>query len=88
MSQRYIGSRNYRATQHRFSGRGSNKLILEPGIFVKPVTIDLTEFEIIKISALIVIAQDGASTAYLCQRFVCQAPTTDPAELLRQLEAT
>ena len=33
-------------------------------------------------------AQDGASTAYLCQRFVCQAPTTDPAELLRQLEAT
>jgi uncharacterized protein YyaL (SSP411 family) len=33
-------------------------------------------------------AQDGATTAYLCQRFVCQAPTTDPTELRRQLQAT
>ena len=30
---------------------------------------------------------DGKVTAYLCEGFVCQAPTTDPAELERQLEA-
>jgi uncharacterized protein YyaL (SSP411 family) len=27
------------------------------------------------------------ATAYLCEGFVCQAPTTDPAELARQLDA-
>ena len=32
-------------------------------------------------------AVDGKATAYLCERFVCQAPTTDPAELARQLDA-
>jgi uncharacterized protein YyaL (SSP411 family) len=32
-------------------------------------------------------ALDGKSTAYLCEGFVCQAPTTDPAELARQLDA-
>ena len=31
-------------------------------------------------------AIDGKLTAYLCERFVCQAPTTDPEELRRQLE--
>jgi uncharacterized protein len=31
-------------------------------------------------------ARGGASTAYLCQGFVCQAPTTDPQELARQLD--
>jgi uncharacterized protein YyaL (SSP411 family) len=30
----------------------------------------------------------GKPTAYLCERYVCQAPTTDPAELSRQLETT
>jgi uncharacterized protein YyaL (SSP411 family) len=30
---------------------------------------------------------DGKATAYLCEGFVCQAPTTDPAQLARQLEA-
>ena len=30
---------------------------------------------------------DGRPTAYLCEHFVCQAPTTDPGELARQLEA-
>jgi len=28
---------------------------------------------------------DGRATAYVCQQFVCQAPTTDPDELARQL---
>jgi hypothetical protein len=32
-------------------------------------------------------ALDGGATAYLCEGFVCQAPTADPAELARQLEA-
>ena len=30
-------------------------------------------------------AVDGKPTAYLCERYVCQSPTTDPAELRRQL---
>lgn len=30
---------------------------------------------------------EGAATAYLCRGFACQRPTTDPAELSRQLEA-
>ena len=29
----------------------------------------------------------GKATAYLCEGFVCQAPTTDPAELAHQLDA-
>jgi uncharacterized protein len=32
-------------------------------------------------------AIDGKVTAYLCEGFVCQAPTTDPSELARQLDA-
>jgi uncharacterized protein len=32
-------------------------------------------------------ALDGRATAYLCEGFVCQAPTTDPEELARQLDA-
>jgi uncharacterized protein YyaL (SSP411 family) len=32
-------------------------------------------------------AISGKVTAYLCEGFVCQAPTTDPAELQRQLDA-
>jgi uncharacterized protein len=31
-------------------------------------------------------ALNGIATAYLCEGFVCQSPTTDPAELGRQLE--
>ena len=31
-------------------------------------------------------ALDGEATAYLCEGFVCQSPTTDPVELDRQLE--
>ncbi len=30
----------------------------------------------------------GAVTAHCCRRFVCDRPTTDPAELARQLDAT
>jgi uncharacterized protein len=29
---------------------------------------------------------DGKPTAYLCEGYVCQAPTTDPRELFRQIE--
>jgi uncharacterized protein YyaL (SSP411 family) len=32
-------------------------------------------------------AVDGKPTAYLCEGFTCQVPTTDPAELARQLDA-
>ncbi|HEX9097225.1 MAG TPA: thioredoxin domain-containing protein [Candidatus Dormibacteraeota bacterium] len=32
------------------------------------------------------LAIDGKVTAYLCEGFVCQAPTTDPSELARQLD--
>jgi hypothetical protein len=33
-------------------------------------------------------ALDGSATAYLCRDFACQRPTTDPAELARQLDTT
>jgi uncharacterized protein YyaL (SSP411 family) len=33
-------------------------------------------------------ARDGQPTAYLCERFVCQAPTTEAEELRRQLTAS
>ena len=32
-------------------------------------------------------ALGGMATAYLCEHFVCQAPTQDPGELARQLDA-
>jgi uncharacterized protein YyaL (SSP411 family) len=31
--------------------------------------------------------RDGQATAYVCEHFACQAPTTDPEEMARQLEA-
>jgi uncharacterized protein YyaL (SSP411 family) len=31
--------------------------------------------------------KDGRATAYLCHEFTCQAPTTDPEALARQLDA-
>ena len=33
-------------------------------------------------------ALDGAATAYVCQGFACQRPTTDPSELAKQLTAS
>jgi uncharacterized protein YyaL (SSP411 family) len=32
-------------------------------------------------------AVGGKATAYVCQRYVCRSPTTDPEELARQLSA-
>jgi uncharacterized protein YyaL (SSP411 family) len=32
-------------------------------------------------------ALEGRPTAYLCEHFVCQAPTAEAAELARQLDA-
>jgi uncharacterized protein YyaL (SSP411 family) len=32
-------------------------------------------------------AKDGVPTAYVCERYVCQAPTTDPTDLLAQLRS-
>lgn len=37
-------------------------MILEPGIFIITITLDLAQFKSIKISALIVITQDRAAT--------------------------
>jgi hypothetical protein len=31
--------------------------------------------------------QDGKATAYVCERFLCQAPTSDPQELLSQIKS-
>jgi uncharacterized protein YyaL (SSP411 family) len=33
-------------------------------------------------------AADGKATAYLCERYICQAPTRDPEELRQQLGLT
>jgi uncharacterized protein YyaL (SSP411 family) len=30
--------------------------------------------------------RDGKATAYVCEQYVCQAPTTDPEELRRMLQ--
>jgi len=31
---------------------------------------------------------DGQATAYVCQHFTCQAPTTDPDEMMEQVQST
>jgi uncharacterized protein YyaL (SSP411 family) len=31
-------------------------------------------------------AIDGRATAYVCRGFACQRPTTEPADLARQLQ--
>jgi uncharacterized protein YyaL (SSP411 family) len=31
--------------------------------------------------------RDGRATAYVCEGYVCQSPTTDPTELRSQLQS-
>ena len=34
------------------------------------------------------VAREGRATAYVCERFVCQLPTTDPEVFAEQLEGS
>ncbi|MER7518497.1 thioredoxin domain-containing protein [Streptomyces sp. NPDC126499] len=52
-----------------------------PGAVLATGTPDGEEFPLLKDRPLV----DGAAAAYVCRHFVCDAPTTDPAELGRKL---
>ncbi|MFC8509811.1 thioredoxin domain-containing protein [Streptomyces sp. NPDC057411] len=52
-----------------------------PGAVLAFGTPDSTEFPLLKDRPLV----GGEPAAYVCRHFVCEAPTTDPAELARRL---
>ena len=62
MRQRDIRPGNDRASQHALGGCGCHQLVLEPGILIIAIALDLAQVEIIKISALIVVAEDRAAS--------------------------
>lgn len=64
MGQRYIVPGNHRTAQHFLRRGRSNKLILEPGVFVIPVTLDLAKIERVKIKPLIVIAENRSPSPF------------------------
>src|SRR6201988_762975 len=51
-----------RTTQYLARDGRCHQLVLEPGIFVEPIMINLVQLEIVKVGALIVITEDGATS--------------------------
>lgn len=83
MCERYFILRYDRTPKHSARDCGGNQLILEPGIFIEPVTSNLVQLEIVKIGALIVIAEDRAAapTGIATAVFVLQAiPQCDKSQ--------
>lgn len=88
MCQRYFIPRDNRAAQHFLCRRRSNKLILEPGILVISITLDLAEVKGIVIGAAIVISKDraptplGVTTTVFVLKTVPQRHITQPEHIL------
>jgi len=85
MCERYFILRYDRTPEHSARDCGGNQLILEPGIFIEPVASNLVQLEIVKIGALIVIAQDraaaptGIATAIFILQTIPQRDKSQPA---------
>lgn len=56
-------------------------------VLFRPDTEDATEVARLAPFSKSMKAQDGAATAYVCQNFACQAPTTDIRAMLKSLGA-